>query len=257
MSFNVRYDTTKDGDLAWPHRRDHVVSLLRFHTPDIVGLQEPLEHQYDYIRERLPSYDWVGVGRRDGDDAGEFGPIGVDATRFEVRDHDTFWLSETPDRAGSTSWDASWPRMATWVRLRDRTTEKTFYAVNTHFEHRSARAREESARLIRERLPGVVGDSPIVLTGDLNCTETSTPYRTLIDASGSDFRLYDAHYRSENGHHGPTVTFNRFEGDPTEKIDYVFVSDGLRVHQHGVLPDHWDGSPPSDHMPVLVELSLD
>ena len=255
MTFNVRYDTEEDGDLAWPFRKHRVASVIRFHRPDVVGLQEPLEHQLAYLSEQLPAYDWVGVGRVDGETEGEHGPVGFRRDRFTLRDHNTFWLSETPHVSGSKHPEAAYPRMATWAELHDHDTDQSFVTCNTHFEHRSAAAREESAALLRRRLADIAGDTPAVVVGDLNCTETDRPYELLTAVDGDGHRLYDAQYAAEYGHHGPTVTFNRFDG-ATEKIDYVFVTDGPVVRQHAVVDDHWDGEPPSDHTPVVADVQF-
>lgn len=312
MTFNVRYDTEADGERSWDDRKEMVASVVRFHRPDVVGVQETLKHQYDYLREHLPEYAWVGVGREDGDAEGEFGPVGYRQTRFECVDESTFWLSETPDVPGSTDWGSDCPRMVTWVELRDRTTDDRIFHFNTHFDHRSALARERGAALLRERVAALAGDAPAVVTGDLNCTESSRTYALLTgeerdtareekstaaeddgaaDADGPDGYtgssrrpdlrgvdgdrieqastarpaldaipgepLADARYAATHGHHGPTATFDWFEGTPDVKIDYVFVSEGADVNQHGVLCDRWDGGVPSDHRPVLAELSFD
>lgn len=256
MTFNVRYDTEADGDLAWPHRKAQVASIVRFHRPDVIGLQEPLEHQLSYLHAQLPNYEWVGVGRVDGETEGEHGPIGFCRDRFSLRDHDTFWLSETPQVTGSKHPAATYPRMATWAELFDERTNQSFVACNTHFQHQSPTAREQSARLLRRRLGDISGDLPAVVTGDLNCTDTSPPYEILTTAEGEGRQLFDTQYRSEHGHHGPTITFNRFEG-ATEKIDFVFVTDGFDVFQHAVVGDDWDGSPPSDHAPVAADVRFE
>lgn len=256
MTFNIRYDTDEDGDLAWPYRKERVASVIRFHQPDVVGLQEPLEHQLAFLQEQLPAYDWVGVGRVDGEDEGEHGPVGFRRDRFTLRDHDTFWLSETPHVRGSKHPEATYPRMATWAELHDERTNQTFVACNTHFEHASATAREESARILRRRLSAIAGDLPAVVTGDLNCTDTSRPYEILTTADGDGRRLFDTQFCADYGHHGPTITFNRFDG-ATEKIDYVFVTDGFGVFQHAVVDDHWDGVPPSDHAPVVADVRFE
>lgn len=265
MTFNVRLDTERDGEQAWPARRERVASTIRFHRPAVVGLQEPLEHQFDFLREQLPGYDWVGVGRLDGESAGEYGPLGFDADRFDHVAHGTFWLSETPEVSGSKSWGASWPRMATWAVLDDSRTGRRLVACNTHFDHESERARVESARLVRTRLGDVVVDEfagegvavddvPVVLLGDFNCVAGSEPYDVLTaDDPETGLRLFDAQFRSDHGHHGPSVTFNRFQG-PTEKIDFVFVTGNAGVFQHGVVSETWDGGPPSDHAPVVADL---
>jgi len=256
LSFNVRYDTEADGERAWHARRDLVASVVRFHRPDVVGLQEPLAHQFADLRERVPGYAWVGVGRLDGGTAGEFGPVGLRADRFDVRDDGAFWLSETPEAPGSVGWDADCPRMITWARARDRRTGGAFVAANTHFDHRGERARERGAVLARERLDDVAGGDPVILTGDLNCTPGSLPVALLTDAEGPGRRLVDAAAAATWPRHGPSATFDQFGGDPDRRIDYVLVSPEVAVHQFGVIADHWDGRVPSDHRPVLAEVSL-
>lgn len=241
MSFNVRLDTPADGDDAWPRRRDFVASTIRVHRPDIVGLQEPLEHQIDYLRSALPAYQWVGVGRLGGTD-GEYCPVGYRGDRFERLNSGTFWLSETPSDPGSVGWDAEHPRIVTWINLRDRDGTR-FRFCNTHFDHSGEHARRESAALLAERS----GESPVVVTGDLNCEPDSPPHRRLAD----DF--CDTRASADHGHHGPDGTFHRFDGEATARLDYVFVR-GMGVRQHATLTDRRGRHYPSDHFPVVAEL---
>jgi endonuclease/exonuclease/phosphatase family metal-dependent hydrolase len=264
MTFNVRYDTVADGENAWSRRRQLVASVVRYHAPDVVGLQEPLQHQYAYLREQLPEYAWEGAGRDDGRSAGEHCPLGWKTARVERAGHGTVWLSESPERPGSSYPTASKPRLVTWGRLT--VDGEPLLVCNTHFDHESAQARVRSARQLR-RLVGELGDAgsestpavPIVVLGDFNCTPGSRPYRILTGEDEADEwgpRLTDAMSVAEHPHHGLTVTFERFSGAPDEKIDHVFVAGDLDVRQHAVVVDHWDGQPPSDHCPVVAELVL-
>lgn len=249
MSFNLRVDAVEDGADAWPERVEKVESVIRFHAPALVGGQEALTHQYEALCDRLPGYEWYGIGRQ-ADGSGERVPIGYRADRFECLERDTFWLSERPDEAGSVGWDASLPRTAAWVRLRERASDGRLLCCNVHFDHRGPRARAESARLLTERLPEIADGDPLVLLGDFNCAPDSDPYDRLTE----QFR--DAKAVAERPHHGPTGTFHDFAGEPLERIDYVFV-DGVGVHQHATLTDHWDdGRYPSDHFPVVADLDF-
>lgn len=261
MTFNIRYDTPNDGPNAWPHRKKLAASVIRFHGADLVGLQEALKHQLGDLQALLPEYAWLGVGRADGRESGEYSAILYRKDRFEPLENGTFWLSETPDVAGSKSWDAAIERIVTWAYFRDRATGRTFYHFNTHFDHRGEAARAESARLIVRRIVEKAGGAPVVLTGDFNATEDTPPYRILTGAEGQAAApgplLHDALHRAAHGHHGPTSTWNGFEAiEPGRRIDYVFVSKGVHVQQHGILADTWDGRFPSDHLPVLAEVTL-
>jgi endonuclease/exonuclease/phosphatase family metal-dependent hydrolase len=247
MSFNVRVNTPSDGADAWPRRRDSVASVVRLHDPALVGCQEVLRGQLADLQSALPAYEWIGVGRRDGATEGEHVPIGYDPGRLECQDHGTFWLSPDPAAVGSVGWDAEHPRIATWASFRDRTTGRGLLHVNTHLDHGGARARLEGARLVLERIASLATDGVTVLTGVFNASPTSPPYDELVST------LEDAQTRSRFDHHGPTGTFHGFDGDPGARIDYVFV-DGLTVHQHAHLADHWDGRYPSDHFPVIADV---
>jgi endonuclease/exonuclease/phosphatase family metal-dependent hydrolase len=257
LTFNVRYDTSADGDDAWPHRRELVAGVLRYHRPDVVGLQEPLVHQLEYLRESLPGYEFVGVGREDGAEAGEFTPVGVWTDRLAIEASGTRWLSPTPAVPGSRDPDAARPRILTWGRLRDRASGRRFHLLNTHFDHRGAPARRRSADRVRRAVADVAGDGPAVVTGDLNATPGSVPLARLtapVDERPGR-RLGDAFERAPH-RHGPTATFERFDGPPDERIDYVLVTDGIDVSQHAVLADRGDDRVPSDHLPVVAELRV-
>lgn len=253
MSFNIRYDEPRDGMNAWPNRKQKVAGVIRFHKADLVGVQEALLPQLRDLEGLLPDMAWCGVGRTDGKEAGEFSAILYRRSRFEMLETRTFWLSETPDVAGSKGWDAALPRIVTWARFRDRTTGKTFVHFNTHFDHMGENAREQSAALILKKAAEIAPKLPFFITGDLNVTEDTAAYKTL--AKGTDsLRVFDARYRSVNGHFGGDSTWNGFkELTPGRKIDFIFVRDGVKVLEHGVLSDRWGELWASDHLPVVAE----
>ncbi|MBL8757124.1 MAG: endonuclease/exonuclease/phosphatase family protein, partial [Phycisphaerae bacterium] len=140
-SFNVRYAAAKDGDNAWPLRRDRVRDAIAAWNADIIGMQEVEAEQADWLRARFPRYVFHGVGRTDGQRAGEFAPILFRRDRFEPVESGHFWLSPTPETPGSRGWDAALERMASWARLKDRATGRTLLVLNTHLDHRGVEAR--------------------------------------------------------------------------------------------------------------------
>jgi endonuclease/exonuclease/phosphatase family metal-dependent hydrolase len=254
MTFNIRYDEPRDGVNAWPNRKQKVADVIRFHKADLVGVQEALLTQLRDLEKLVPDFAWCGVGRTDGKEAGEYSAILYRRSRFELLQCETFWLSETPEKVGSVGWDAALPRIVTWAKFRDRGSKKTFFHFNTHFDHRGDKARTQSASLILERVGEIAGKAPFVLTGDLNVKEDSEAYKTL-KAGSAAVHLADAKYASTNGHFGGDSTFSAFkELQPGNKIDYIFVREGMRVVEHGVLSDQWNGLWASDHLPVLAEI---
>ena len=276
LSYNVRYANRGDHHDAWHDRRDAVGRLVRFHRPDVAAFQEPLPDQRDDLRERLPAYEFVGRGREGGGE-GEGCPVAVRSDRWEVAASDTFWLSETPDEP-STGWDAAYPRIATWARIRAVEGTAELLVVNTHFDHVSARARRGAARLLRERVPEIAADEgdsdetpPVVLVGDLNCTPGSDPHRILVDgvdagAGGSAaekptdrdaLALRDAAADADL-RHGPETSLTDFSRlIDGRRIDHALVSPDVTAEAFATLADRDDrGRYPSDHLPILARLSL-
>ena len=251
LSFNIRYNNPDDGEHAWPNRKGMVASVVRFHAADLVGMQEVLRSQIDDLTVLLPNYSWYGVGRNDGKNSGEFSPIFYRRDRFQLLDSGEFWLSKNPDQIGSKSWDAALPRIATWVKFRDRESKQEFIHLNTHFDHRGEVARTRSAELILDQLKILSGNMPVVVTGDFNVPPESAAYVTMTSM------LVDSKLESVSEPHGPEGTFGGFTvkvGDTGDRIDYVFVAEGTKVLRYAALSDQWDGRYPSDHLPVLAEI---
>jgi len=273
MSFNVLLDWRKEGPHTWANRRNSVASMIRFHHVDIAGLQEPLRNQVDDLSSLLPEYAWLGIGREDGKAEGEYAAIFYRKERFEVLKSGTFWLSETPDVPGSFGWDAACVRITTWAKFKDKRTGKEFFHFNTHFDHVGMAAQAESAHLLLKRIKDVAGDLPVVVTGDFNCIEDSEAYKILTGAASDSKKdetdhLIDAFYASLHGNHGAVVSFHGFDEDIQKakeeglddfegvRIDYIFVKNGIKVLQHGILDEKFNGRYPSDHSPVVSDIII-
>ncbi len=255
MTFNIRYNEPRDGLNAWTNRKTKVSDVIRFHKADLVGVQEALFEQLQDLEKLLPDFSWVGVGR-DGENKGEFSAILYRKSRFKLLETKTFWLSETPDKIGAKGWDANFPRIVTSAKFQDKQSKKIFYQFNTHFDHIGAKARTESSKLMLKQIPKIAGKLPFVVTGDFNATEDTNIYRILTGKEDAgDFKLIDGRYISKNGHFGGISTWNGFkELEPNRKIDYIFVAEKVKVLEHGVLSDRWEGLWASDHLPVLAEI---
>lgn len=259
MTFNIRFDNPNDGPNAWPHRKEFVASTIRFHQTDIVGTQEGMHHQLTELENLLEKFEWVGVGRDDGDEKGEFSAIFYRSDRFDLLEEGTFWHSTTPDVPGSMGWDTAITRVTTWVRLHDKLNDRSFITFNTHYDHIGEVARKESSNLILQKIYDLSNGDPVLFMGDLNTTEQQEPYKIITDPQRGpvELELFDGFYHSVHGHHGPTSTWNGFERIfPDRRIDYIFVDSKFRVVQHGILADSRDGKFPSDHLPVVADLEF-
>lgn len=259
MTFNIRYGTAKDGENHWDKRKDFLVETIRAFDPDLLGTQETLDFQRDYLAKSLPTYEAFGVGREDGAAGGEMMAVFYRRARFEKTDGGHFWLSETPERVGSKSWDSSLPRMVTWVKLRDRRVPEAppVLFANTHFDHIGARARLESARLLRARLATLGQGCRVVVTGDFNAGEGSEPYKALFGA-GEDresavvdaFRVANP-ARADN--EGTTTDF-RADAKGRARIDWIGVSRDWTIGEVRIDRTAREGRTPSDHFPVTAVL---
>jgi len=266
MTFNIRYGSANDGADSWDKRKDMVCNVLRRHVPGIVGLQEALRFQIDYIRAALPEYGEIGVAREDGKINGEYSAILYRADRFGVGEAGTFWLSDTPEVPGSNQWGGACVRICTWARLIENSTGKAFYAFNLHLDHVSQPAREKSAVLLAERIRDRRYKEPFVVTGDFNVGETSSVVMYLKGDSSLGARagretvnlvvMVDT-FRVLRPSAADVGTFNGFKGNRQgEKIDYVFAPPTVKVLQAEILCDNVDGRYPSDHFPVMARLFL-
>ena len=257
MSWNMRLDLASDGDNAWAHRSALFASVLRYEQPDLIGMQEVLDHQKRDVEAALPDYAVIGVGRDDGAAAGEYSPIFYRRDRFELLDSGTFWLSETPDTP-SKGWDAAYPRIATWGHFRDQESGRTFWMMNTHFDHIGEVARLNSAQMIRRWMAEHgAPDELTFITGDFNATSDSAPMRALTGQTGDTPALIDARDISETPPFGPTGTFTGFDITKNEAapIDHILLGRAARILRYGVLTFQEGGRLPSDHYPVLVTIN--
>ncbi|SVC66375.1 uncharacterized protein METZ01_LOCUS319229 [marine metagenome] len=250
ISYNIRYDNNWDIENSWKIRRNKISQILVQYSPSIIGIQEGLLNQVQYIDSSLIDYDYVGVGRDDGKKKGEFCAIYFDTTRYVLLKNSTFWLSETPDTI-SVGWDAALERICTYGLFKDRITKKEFWVFNTHFDHVGVVARKKSSELILRRINKINRQSlPVILMGDFNSIPNSSPVKEIKT------ELSDALQISLEKLQGPRGTFNGFNEDlPIEKrIDYIFTND-LKVLSYTHINDRLNNNRHiSDHLPVMIKI---
>ncbi len=217
MSYNIRYNNSEDGKNSWENRKLEVVKMIKYYHPGILGIQEGLYNQVNYLDSTLNNYNFVGVGRDDGKRKGEFSAIFYDTTKYKLIETTTFWLSPTPNEV-SVGWDASMERICTYGAFRSRITEDSIFVFNCHFDHRGKKSREESAHLVLEQIKNKsIGYSQILVMGDLNCL----PHESPIKIFNTEFE--DSYRVSQSNPYGPIGTYNSFntENELTDRIDYI------------------------------------
>ena len=292
-SYNIRYKNANDSinGEVWTKRCQVICDQLNFMSPDIFGTQEVLYVQLCDMQKALDGYDYIGVGRDDGERGGEHEAIFYKKGKLELLDHGDFWLSETPDKPG-LGWDAVCIRICTWGKFavkaqkerrhglfnrRKKVPQQNFYYFNLHMDHVGVVARREAAKLVVQRIREIAQGAPVVLTGDFNVDQNDEIY-TIFTKSG----LLKDSYNAARIRFAENGTFNAFKTEyfTTSRIDHVFVSPSTTVEAYGVLTnsywtpdeteetlkasdapqeisfDNYIRRNPSDHYPVFVRVKL-
>ena len=258
VAFNIRFDNPKDGENAWPNRKEMVGKWIESESPDVIGLQEALRHQINDIKKVATAYSEYGVGRDDGKSRGEHCTILYLKKRFTLdkKDCGTFWFSDTPEKIASKSWGNEIPRICTWARLIHKKTGKGFYLYNVHYDHQSQSSRIGASNLIIERISNrKQSNEPIILMGDFNAAEKN-PAITVFKEE--PLKLVDT-FRVVKPDEKMVKTFHGFRGGSFMggKIDHVFIiPKTAKVRSAEIVRFNKDKRYLSDHYPVRAKLSF-
>ena len=243
------YNILGGGWRDWSTVRVKLVNnLIKQYDFDIFGEQEGTEAQLIDMTTST-GYAYIGDGR-DPEGAGEHNSIVYKKNRFQVLEQGKFFYSETPEIV-SRGWDAvCCNRMCIWGKFKDLTSGREFYVFNSHFDHVGTQARLHSAKMLLSKIKLIAGNYPVFATGDYN----STPETEQMQLLFTDRLLKDAYVLSEQKPYGSVGTFNNWDPTklPSQRIDYVLVTNGIRVKEYGVLNDRPGGQFPSDHDAVLA-----
>jgi endonuclease/exonuclease/phosphatase family metal-dependent hydrolase len=253
-TFNLRYANPGDSGNLWVNRAPMVCALIQFHDFDIFGTQEGQAHQLDTMSARMPEYARYGKGRDGGEGSeskGEHSAIYYKKDKYKLLNKGDFWLSETPEKVGP-GWDARLNRICSWVQLQDVKSKKKFYVFNVHYDHQGVKARQESSKLILQKIKAIAGNDPAVLTGDFNGDHNSEWYLAIANSGVlKDSYKSVAHPYALNG------SFNSFRTPSSSAIiDHIFTTKQFTVKRYGILTDSYYGKFPSDHFPVMVDVTL-
>jgi endonuclease/exonuclease/phosphatase family metal-dependent hydrolase len=254
MTFNIRTASIDDGENAWPNRKTLVAQVIEREAPDVVGLQEVVREQVEYLAATLKDYRWLGVDRglNGGVGLSEYTPIFYRVAELSPIESGTFWLSPTPDTPSAA--EPRRDRIVTWARFYHRGTGRQFYAFNTHFSPRAGPAHLDASRIIKERIQKLPAGSAVVVLGDFNSPAEEGP--VWSDLTGS--LLHDAWTTAET-RRGPLGTMGGF-GPPRagdkERIDWILVGGPVEVRSAETILFNEAGRYPSDHFPVAARVEI-
>ncbi|MBQ9770640.1 MAG: endonuclease/exonuclease/phosphatase family protein [Lentisphaeria bacterium] len=247
-TFNIRCPVDKTPN-TWQERKPRCLAVIRKNQFDIFGVQEAVRSQLDDLLG--DEFLFIGGGRDDFKNKGEFSAILYRKDRFELIRGGTFGLSEKPSVPGYKSWKTAYPRIATWGLFRDKRTGKEFIYYNTHLDHVSELARINGIKLLVRHASENAKGKPLIISGDFNAKPTSPTYQTASSL------LNDSAKVSLTPHVGPVQTFHGFgRYVRTYPIDFIFVSDEIRVLSHKTDGTKFPEGFPSDHYPVITRLHL-
>lgn len=249
-TYNIRFDNPNDSLDLWKTRSSALTELIQFNNFDIFGTQEGLKNQLIDIKTMLPQYDYIGVGRTNGKEDGEYAAIFYKPNQFKLVQQGNFWLSTVTDRP-NVGWDAAYPRICTWGKFTEKASGLTFFVFNVHFDHRGVQARQESAKLILTKVKEIAGKAPAILTGDFNVDETNESYLLLKNSE-----LFKDAFEIAEVKLAPNGTFNEFNVNikPVGRIDHIFLTKEFEVQRFGILTNTYNGRYPSDHFPVMIKI---
>jgi endonuclease/exonuclease/phosphatase family metal-dependent hydrolase len=270
MSFNIRYSDGKpqesaaENDWADPKfpRRERAIRVIHEYAPDILGVQEARHLQINDLKAALPEHGFYGIGRDDGTTGGEYSAIFFRSNRFTKKDSGSFWLSATPEKPGTTFYEAedAVPRIASWVRLVQTLSDREVFVLNMHWDHIDAPARRKSAALVRDRLVLLASGLPTIVMGDLNAGERSAEVRALFgggDGAANARKLIDSYRRLHPERKPDEASFGGWEGHTEgRRIDFILHTDEFTPTAATIVRANYEGRWPSDHYPVTATLRL-
>jgi len=250
MTYNVRLDTETDSINKWDNRKEGIVSIIKEEDIHILGIQEALPNQIEYLSQQLKNYDYIGEGR-DGGSNGEYSAIYFKSDNVVLEQEETFWLSETPE-IPSIGWDAAIKRIVTLGVFKIKNLEKKLIVYNTHFDHVGKVAREKSASIILNHITkNNYQDKPTVVMGDFNANPDESPIKLLSEQLQDSFKVLPVK--------DPIGTFSGFDlcSKLLNRIDYIFTKKINIIDYKHIDKKLPSGLWPSDHLPILISISFE
>lgn len=271
-SNNVRVDTAADkrfpDERGWTERKYGVIEAIQsqYDTyPTLIGVQEAKYGQLVDIKWGINngSYDYpythYGVGRDDGNTAGEYAAIIYNTEEWNLINGTYKWLSPTPDVPGDgPAWGADTRRIITFTTFQHKQSGKFVNYLNTHFDQKSALARQNSASLVDGWVNAIPNDYPTFLSGDFNSWATDIAYQSISTT------LKDSNVVAYNHYGSSPYTYTGFEPtDPQSVIDFIFSPldsntdyGNVIAIGHEVVSNLYNGFLFSDHRPISTHFKL-
>lgn len=255
-TYNIRYDTSSDGNWSWEYRKQDVISQIQAMNADVFGIDEALLNQKEALVAAFPEYQSFGLARDDGVDSGEFNLLFFRKRQFNVIDSGYQWISKTPQQP-SIYLNAGSRRIIVWLELEEKTTSQKFVVVVTHLDNSSIEARQFGvAELKKLTAQSEFNQLPVIVVGDFNMLSSDRAYTDMtsfmidsgLDSDGEP--IVSGTYQEDSEFHPHNQS--RFT-----RIDYIFHNQ--LVHTLGITSGQniaMNGNFPSDHFPIWAAIEF-
>ena len=249
VTFNLRYLWDGDGINSFVHRGALILEKIRAEMPDVICFQEAVDKNIEFLNSNLAEYNFAHA-HRSAKYTGEGVAIAYKRGRFNLFSLDSFWLSDTPQIAGSRiEGQSSCPRICQCALLQEKGSSELFRVVNVHLDYGNAEVEEkEMAQIIAYlKEKNAVLDVPFFVLGDFNSEPDSKAIALCVGSAAP--KMVDL--TESVGR-----TFHGFGKKTTEcKIDYIFTDAKTAEIPHTV--EKWEetanGIYLSDHYPISVK----
>ena len=251
MSFNLRCKSDPEGSIR--NRSQIATEVIAQYAPDSFGVQEANAKWLRIVDKAVgDKYDRVGEPRDRFGPFAEYSAVYYLKDKYNLLDSGTIWLSETPEKKYSGSFDTACLRIATWAVLEDKETGVTYTHINTHLDHVLESTRVGQAGVLITKVKELSKNGNFVCTGDFNAYEDSEVYAEMLKVSE------DAKLIAENSDDGITYhSYGKIEEHGKGAIDFIFVSKGNDVDTYKIIRDTVMDMYPSDHYPIIADIEFE
>lgn len=251
MSFNVRCADDPEGSID--NRSQISVAIIDQYAPDSFGVQEATPKWLRIFDEEVGDrYARVGQSRDFFGPFSEYNCVYYLKDKYNLLDSGTFWLSETPYKKYSVSYDSLCRRIASWAILEDKATGEVYTHINTHLDHGKESTRDAQCKVLLSEMGKLQMQGTVVITGDFNTYNDGDVYASMV--AGAD----DAAVTAENAIDAG-LTFHSYGKKADEgqgPIDFIFLTKGTRVENYQVIKTTVQGMYPSDHYPLIADIDI-
>lgn len=252
MTFNLRTDFILDINNRWENRAKIVYEVFEKYNCDIIGVQELTNKMFEDISSNLINYNIVGTPRTKKLFV-ERNDILV-LKKHEILEYETFWLSEKPDKVGTSIWYSIYPRICTTavVKLEGGRVVRIY---NTHLDFLLPKAREYGLKKIGKYIENKYEEDnlPVILMGDFNATPKSKAIKELIGGEYSKKKFIAVQESKKEIYE--ISTMSKFKGNKKGlHIDYIFVPDEFEIRNIEIVDYNKNGKYPSDHYPIMANV---